>query len=392
MDDFDRDVFSLLGLPFDVIDMAGAVRRVREAARTRTRCFLTTPNVNFLIGAQRAATFRDTVINSDLCLTDGMSLVWMARLIGVRLRERVAGSDLFEALGDARTDAENRLAVYFFGGPDDVAGDACRRLNRGPGDLVCVGYQSPGFGSVEALSGEARIAEINASGADFLVVALGAVKGQAWIDRNRERITVPVVSHLGAVVNFSAGRLRRAPRWMRRCGLEWLWRIKEEPALWRRYALDGARLARLLLTRLLPYALWLRRRARAGVRGAPATAAIRVHGDTCTVSLCGGIAGEVPLSVRKALREAAERRTALVVDCSRCDILSPRFLGLLLMVQKHQAAAGRALRVTGASAALRRVFRWNGLEALLGGPAPSAVPLAVPATEVPGNVSVTTGA
>jgi len=80
---------------------------------------------------------------------------------------------------------------------------------------------------------------INASQADFLVVALGAKKGQAWILHNLEHLQVPVVSHLGAVVNFVAGTVQRAPAAWQRAGLEWLWRIKEEPALFGRYWNDG---------------------------------------------------------------------------------------------------------------------------------------------------------
>ena len=94
---------------------------------------------------------------------------------------------------------------------------------------------------------------MNAARPDFLVVSLGAAKGQAWIMRNLHRLDVPLVSHLGAVVNFVAGEVRRAPRWMQRSGLEWAWRVKEEPALLRRYAGDALR--------LLPLA-WRERAAR----------------------------------------------------------------------------------------------------------------------------------
>jgi len=80
----------------------------------------------------------------------------------------------------------------------------------------------------------------------------GRQKGQAWIEHNRTHITVPIISHLGAVINFVAGKLSRAPVWVQRTGLEWLWRIKEEPSLWRRYASDGLVLLKLLITRVVP--------------------------------------------------------------------------------------------------------------------------------------------
>ena len=244
--DFERNVHCLLGLPFDAVGMPDAVRLVRAAADSRRPYFVSTPNVNFLIGCLGDRPFRHSVLNSDLSIADGMPLIWVARLLGVPLRERVAGSDLFMNLG---VGAPRPLRVYFFGGMEGVAAAASRALNASGSGLLCADFDTPGFGSVEQMSSPAQIARINESGADFLVVSLGAKKGQAWIERNRSLISVPVVSHLGAVLNFVAGTVSRAPVWMQRTGLEWLWRIKEEPALWRRYFFEGLTLCRLLVTR-----------------------------------------------------------------------------------------------------------------------------------------------
>ncbi len=235
-----RDVVCILGLPFDAITLQDAVQRVRDAIHARRRLFLSTPNLNFLIGSRSDAAFRRSVVDSDLSVADGMPLVWMSRLLGTPLPERVTGSDLFERLrNEPLPPGRSPIRVYFYGGPPGAAEAAARRLNAGSSAMVCVGYESPGFGSVEELSDAETIDRINARDADFLVVALGAVKGQAWIERNRGRLRVPVISHLGAVVNFEAGTVSRAPAWVRRAGLEWLWRIKEEPALWRRYGRDA---------------------------------------------------------------------------------------------------------------------------------------------------------
>ena len=106
---------------------------------------------------------------------------------------------------------------------------------------MCVAAIDPGVVTAENMSDPAIVERVNATGADFLIVALGAQKGQAWLMANREKLTVPVVSHLGATLNFLAGTVKRAPEAMRRLGLEWLWRIKEEPKLAPRYLSDGAR-------------------------------------------------------------------------------------------------------------------------------------------------------
>ena len=96
--DFNRDVHCLFGLPFDAVTLAEAEQRVRSAADQRASCFLSTPNLNFLIGCQTDAAFRDSVINSDLSIADGAPILWLSKLLGIPIHERVAGSSLFERL------------------------------------------------------------------------------------------------------------------------------------------------------------------------------------------------------------------------------------------------------------------------------------------------------
>ena len=270
MNALDRDLVCLPGLPFDRVTMDEALARIRSAVRDRRRLFLSTPNLNFLIAAQRDDAFRGSIFDSDLSVADGMPLVWVSRLIGTPLPERVTGSGLFERLRhDPLPEGTRPIRVYFFGGQPGAAEAAATNLNASPGGLVCVGFESPGFGSVDDMSGDETLARIEASGADFLIVALGAAKGQAWIQRNRGRLSVPVISHLGAVVNFAAGTVSRAPRWIQHAGLEWAWRIKEEPSLWRRYASDARAFAALFAGSVLPFAFRVRLGRALGRIGAP---------------------------------------------------------------------------------------------------------------------------
>lgn len=246
----------ILGLPFNAITLEETVDCLREAVCTQSRLFISTPNLNFLIASQKDAAFRESLIHSDLSLADGMPIIWLARLLKVPIHERVAGSDLFDALRYQRLKpGQQPLRVFFFGGTFGVAECAQRAINQDIIGMTCVGHYYPGFGDLDSMSTPEVLAHINATQADFLVVSLGAQKGQAWIERNRSKLQAPVISHLGAVVNFVAGNVRRAPVWMQRMGLEWMWRIKEEPALWRRYAKDGLCLARLCILQVLP-AMW----------------------------------------------------------------------------------------------------------------------------------------
>lgn len=357
MNDFDRNIHCLLGLPVDAVDMAQAKKHVRVSAQKNTPCFLSTPNLNFLIACQKDAKFRDAVINSDLSIADGMPLVWLARLLGIPIAERVAGSDLFEQL---RKDTAPPLSVYFFGGVENVAETACRRLNAESGGFTCAGYTAPGFGSIEEMSRDEDIAKINASGADFVVVSLGAKKGQAWIERNRARIAAPVISHLGAVVNFVAGTVIRAPRWMRHSGLEWVWRIGQERDLWRRYFYDLMSLLHMFTTRVLPYALCLRRHAPSQAALVAATVEMIESPQTSVIYCHGAWSVQNIDRLRPIFKAAASRSCDVELNMQQATYVDSRFLGLLMLLYKHQAQQGKQLVITGLSKRVGQIFRWNG--------------------------------
>jgi N-acetylglucosaminyldiphosphoundecaprenol N-acetyl-beta-D-mannosaminyltransferase len=351
--DFDRDVHCLLGLPIDAVDLAGAERRIRAAAAARSPCFMSTPNVNFLIASRSDDAFRSSVIHSDLCVADGMPLVWLARLIGIPIRERVAGSNLFEAL---RYGGGKPLSVYFFGGPDGVAEAAGRRLGLDAKGLSCAGYEFPGFGSIDDMSSEQTIRRINASHADLLVVCLGARKGQAWIERNRSRLNVPVISHLGAVLHFAAGTVARAPAWAQQAGLEWLWRIQEEPALWRRYLRDGLALAKLLVTRVLPYVWYLRSHkadplaeARVEAREEEREYAVVLRGAWT----CANIA-----VLRRCFSQAAQAGKDVRLDLTSVSHVDSAFIGLVMLLQGYQQQHGRRLVILSVPRTVQRVMEY----------------------------------
>ena len=105
----------------------------------------------------------------------------------------------------------NPLKVFLFGGPEGVAAKAHKNLNAETDGIECTGSLSPGFGTVDEMSTSSIIEAINSSNADFLVAALGAKKGQAWLRKNQDRIQIPIRAHLGATMNFQAGTVKRAP-------------------------------------------------------------------------------------------------------------------------------------------------------------------------------------
>jgi N-acetylglucosaminyldiphosphoundecaprenol N-acetyl-beta-D-mannosaminyltransferase len=358
-----RNVHCLFGLTFDAVTLDEAVHLVRQDAHAQRPCFISTPNVNFVVAAQTDAAFRDSVLRSDLSLADGMPIVWAARLMGVPIRQRVAGSDLFERLHQP---GAAPLKIFFFGGPDGVAAQAAQALNAQGGTLQCVGFESPGFGSIEDISSEAQIDRINASGADFIVVALGAKKGQAWIEHNRHRLNAPLISHLGAVVNFVAGTVERAPTAWRSVGLEWLWRIKEEPSLWRRYANDGHALVKLLFTQVLPCA-WARtvRRHFGAAPVGNTTHEVSVTPGTATIRLSGVWDADALAHLKRDVAPLLQKGATVQFDLAAVSWLDSAMLGFLMLLDEWQ----REAPILAAGAVLRpevlRLIHWHGAGALL---------------------------
>lgn len=251
--------YSLMGLPFDAVSLSDAAVIVTESIEQRTPCFLSTPNLNFTVMAQDDPDFYNSVIQSDLVVADGMPLIWVAKLLGLPITERVAGSDLFAFLSEQPR--ERKIRVFFFGGETGIAEKAHHELNRTSPGMESCGFYGPGFVSIDEMSTDNVIEYINSCEPDFVLVALGAKKGQRWIMHNRDKLNAPVISHLGAVINFVAGSVQRAPEKWQRFGLEWLWRIKQEPKLYKRYLGDGLRFVKMMVTQTLPLSVYSKRLA-----------------------------------------------------------------------------------------------------------------------------------
>ncbi len=360
--DFDRDVHCVFGLPFDALSEDAAVQRVRTAAKNGQRLFLSTPNLNFAVACLQDTSFRRSVVVSDLSTADGAPIVWLSRLMGLPLRERVPGAGLFDRL--AENAGDHRVGVYFFGGPQGSAERAHQRLNvesDRPG-VRSVGWQSPGFGKLEDMSGAGFTDPINACGAEFVVVALGAKKGQAWIERNWPALDAPVIGHLGAVVNFVAGTVNRSPRWLQRTGMEWLWRIKEEPSLWRRYWNDGWRFLHYLVTGALPLALFNRPPALGAepLRCEPSAevpGVLRLSGDAAN--------GSALAPLRDALRAACSRGETVVLDMAGVTRVDSGFIALVQLLEGWHARRGRGPVLRSVPPAVARTLRWAGVSYLL---------------------------
>ncbi|MDO8825464.1 WecB/TagA/CpsF family glycosyltransferase [Methylophaga sp.] len=324
--------YLLLGLPIHALSVEKASLEISSAIQNRAKCFLSTPNLNFTVMAQDDPVFFNSVIHSDLVVADGMPLIWIAKLMGLPIHERVAGSDLFAFLSNQPR--EQKIRVFFFGGETGIAEKAYHELNRTSPGMESCGFYDPGFVSIDDMSTDSVIEHINACEPDFILVALGAKKGQRWIMHNKDKLTAPVISHLGAVINFVAGSVQRAPDKWQKIGLEWLWRIKQEPKLYKRYLGDGLRFLKMLLTQTLPLAFYSKK-----LGNKTDTSNGQVLADTLPpqekfiVSLKGSISSEKMNDLENVLQLALSSDKDVVIEGAELQFLAMDTIARLLTFQ-----------------------------------------------------------
>ncbi|MEL6753934.1 MAG: WecB/TagA/CpsF family glycosyltransferase [Pseudomonadota bacterium] len=342
---FERNVWSVFGVPIDAVTLDEAEARVRNAVETRERLSFVTPNLNWVMRALREPEAMRQMQEADLSLADGTPVVWLARQLGAPIPERVAGSDLFDRLR-RKVPGQKPIRVFFFGGRAGAADDANAKLNREDGGLIGCGALNPGYGPVDEMAAPVIFQTINRARPDFVVVSLGAAKGQAWISRYRHRIEAPVIAHLGAVVDFVADTIERAPPWMQRSGLEWAWRISAEPALWRRYLADGVR-----LFGLIPNRLWVTQRDFRHLRSKGPLKAEAAKGTAgFDISLAGDATSDHLSVLRPVLARALADLGPVHIDGAGLGTFDTSFAGLLNLLEVRLTDQGRALSIDGLSA------------------------------------------
>jgi N-acetylglucosaminyldiphosphoundecaprenol N-acetyl-beta-D-mannosaminyltransferase len=227
--------FKVLGVRVDAVQIPDVVAQMEQWIREqRGSHFVTLTNVHSVMEAHRDVAFREVINAADRSVADGMPLVWLGRLKGHGMKRRVYGPDLL--LDFCRATQANGYGHFFYGGSAGVTerlADAlvlhCRRLR-------VVGTYSPPFRPLTPGEDSEAVEMINQAAPDVLWVGLGCPKQERWMFEHRHRLNVPVIVGVGAAFDFYTGRVAQAPRWMREHGLEWLFRLHQEPRrLWHRY-------------------------------------------------------------------------------------------------------------------------------------------------------------
>jgi N-acetylglucosaminyldiphosphoundecaprenol N-acetyl-beta-D-mannosaminyltransferase len=235
----DHASFQVLGVRVNAVQIADVVAQMEEWIHDRGKCHsIAATSMHGIVEAQRDPTFKETLNSTDLVVPDGMPLVWLGRRAGYHLPRRVYGPDLMLAFCEQT--AARGYRHFFYGGEPGVTERLAESLkHRFPVMEVC-GTFSPLFRSLNEEEDREIGSMISRAAPDVLWVGLGTPKQERWMFEHARRIKVPVMVSVGAAFDLLSGRRKQAPRWLRDRGLEWLFRLVQEPRrLWRRYLLCG---------------------------------------------------------------------------------------------------------------------------------------------------------
>jgi N-acetylglucosaminyldiphosphoundecaprenol N-acetyl-beta-D-mannosaminyltransferase len=236
----------LLGTHLDAIEFEGVLERVDEAVTSRRPTLNASLNAAKVVRVQEDAELREAIEDCELITADGVPIVWAARLFGYDVPGRVNGTDLMEALLER---AEQRgWSVYLLGSREDVLTGARAEIARRHPRLRIAGSHHGFFTAAEE---DGVVAEVAAARPDILFIALQTPEKELFQARHRAALGVPFVMGVGGSFEVLAGHRRRAPRWAQKSGVEWAFRLVQEPRrLARRYAVGNARFVALVAREL----------------------------------------------------------------------------------------------------------------------------------------------
>ena len=229
------DQFTILGVNVLNTTMQGALDRIGGAINTREKTRIAFVNPACLNEATTNPEYNRILEDQGFVLPDGIGLLIGSRMLGVQMKANVNGTDLFPLLCERCV--KHQWSIYLLGGQPGVAeAAAATMVNRYPG----LDFKGTRDGFFQADDEDSVIEDINASGADILLVAFGVPKQEQWIDQHHERLRPLIQMGVGGLLDFYSGRISRSPRWMQDVGLEWVWRLMQEPSrMWRRYILGN---------------------------------------------------------------------------------------------------------------------------------------------------------
>lgn len=236
-----------LNIEIDNLTMNETIKKIDELIKSRKSSYVVTPNVDHIVKLESDNEFKKVYKNADLILTDGMPLIWISKLIGTPIKQKVSGSDLFPEV--CKLASEKGYKVFLLGAAEGVADKASKNLQKKYGGLNIVGTYSPSFGFEEKEKEINKIISIiNQAKPDILAIGLGAPKQEKFIYKYKEKLNVSILLAIGASIDFEAGNIKRAPKWMQKMGLEWFYRLIKEPKrMVKRYLIDDIMIFKIIV-------------------------------------------------------------------------------------------------------------------------------------------------
>ena len=229
----------------DNYTMDEAVDAIDRLIQKDKNGYVVTPNIDHIVKLETDTLLQQVYANADIILTDGKPMIWMSRWYGTPIKEKVSGSDLFPRLCELAAAKEYR--VFLLGAAEGVAARAAANLQKKFPGLMIAGTYSPPFGFEKDEKELNHIIQVvTEAKPHILVVGLGCPKQEKFIYEYRNDLKVPVSLGLGASIDFEAGIIKRAPKWMADHGFEWLYRVVQDPKrLMRRYFIDDVKIIKM---------------------------------------------------------------------------------------------------------------------------------------------------
>lgn len=226
----------------DNLTMTETLNEIDKLIQKKNCSYVVTPNVDHIVRLEKDVELQKVYKNASLILTDGKPLIWISKWYKTPIKEKISGSDLFPKVCELA--ANKNYTMYLLGAAEGVADTAAKNLMKKYPGLNVVGTYSPPFGfeknEQEMNKIKTQIQEVHP---DILIVGLGCPKQEKFMYYHCKELGVPVSFGLGASIDFEAGNIKRAPKWMSNHGLEWLYRFSKEPKrLFKRYFVDDLKI------------------------------------------------------------------------------------------------------------------------------------------------------
>jgi N-acetylglucosaminyldiphosphoundecaprenol N-acetyl-beta-D-mannosaminyltransferase len=352
-----QQFISILGLPFTNVTMEGAVAKIDSFIAEGGFHQVATANVDFVSRAMADTRLQEILCDCDMVLADGMPIVWASKIAGAPLKERVTGVDLVQRL--AQRSAEKGHRIFLLGAQEEVAVRAIRWMEQKYPGVQIAGHYSPAVAPLAQMDHEEILRRIQVSRADILLVAFGNPKQEQWLAMHRDRLPVSVAIGIGGTLDMIAGKVDRAPIWMQKAGLEWFFRMAQEPArLAPRYLRNLKTLAQYM-----PLVLAGQRRPGKMYRNAyylhiedtPASTILTLRGSLAQM----GATSLLDEVVR------ADQSKSILVNLGHTRHLGADGLGVLLEARRIAHRRGQQFSLYGVSRRLRNAFQRAQVEQIL---------------------------